>query len=211
MRTRPVLTWIALLGGEACLAALTIGVFWYQDWRYSLPTPRPAALVQPELGSLISLDELVRDSSRPVWLHFFNPNCPCSQFNLDHVRNVIAQFGDRVQVVAVLEATAPVHLETWAKFHLNCPAVVDEGGAIAKRAGVYATPQGVVLDEHRRLYYRGNYNLARYCTAEETEFVRLAIEGCLAHQPAGSLPTAASVAVGCELPANRLLAKESRP
>jgi hypothetical protein len=212
MLTRPVLTWIALLSGEACLAALALGVFWYQDWRYSLPTPRPTTLRQPVVGEVVEFTPFASVSAtQPTLLHFFNPACPCSQFNLDHVRELIAEFDGRIRFVAVLEATEhTTALEQFARLNLKCAAVVDAEGAIARQAGIYSTPQGVVLDERGRLYYRGNYNRGRYCTSPETEFVRLSLENCLARQPAPEFPPEATVALGCELPANVGLLTEAR-
>lgn len=212
MLTRPLLTWIALLSGEACLAALALGVFWYQDWRYSLPTPRPTMLRQPAVGEVVDLTQFISDSTQqPTLLHFFNPACPCSRFNLDHVRELIAEFEGRVRVVAVLEAAErTTALEQFAGLRLNCAVVVDTEGAIARQAGIYSTPQGVVLDARGRLYYRGNYNRGRYCTSPETAFVRLSLESCLAQQPAPKFPSAATVALGCELPANVGLLTEAR-
>lgn len=206
MLSRPTLTWIALLSGEVCLAALALGVFWYQDWQYSLPTPRPVALRQAAVGEFVELAALTdtADSApRPTLLHFFNPACPCSQFNLDHVRELIAKFDGKVRVVAVLEVNETAEaLEQFANLGLNCSALVDADGEIARQAGVYSTPQGVVLDEQGRLYYRGNYNLGRYCAAMETEFVRLSLESCLQQHSPPEFPAAATVALGCELPAN---------
>lgn len=210
MLSRSTLTWIALLSGETCLAAFALGVFWYQDWRYSLPTPRPASLRQPAVGNVIELTQ-IKSTSQPTLLHFFNPACPCSQFNLDHVRELIAEFDGKVRVVAVLEATAGMNvLEEFAKLNLNCDAVVDTNGEIARLSGVYSTPQGVVLDDRGRLYYRGNYNLGRYCVADETEFVRISLECCLAHRPPPDFSAAATVALGCQLPANVTLMTEAR-
>jgi hypothetical protein len=212
MLTRPVFTWIALLSGEACLAALALGVFWYQDWQYSLPTPRPTALRQPAVGEVVEFTQLASlSATQPTLLHFFNPACPCSQFNLDHLRELIAKFEGRVCVVAVLEATdQTAALEQFATLNLKCAAVVDAEGAIARQAGIYSTPQGVVLDERGRLYYRGNYNRGRYCTAPESEFVRLSLESCLAREPAPKFAPEATVALGCQLPANVGLLTEAR-
>ena len=210
MLTRTAITWITLLVGEACLAALAIGAFWFQDWRYSLPTPKPVALQQKAIGEQVVLAPVVGKSSRPTLLHFFNPDCPCSRFNLDHISDLIAKFDGRVRVVAVLETTdAAAALEAFESLGLDCEAVADPRGEIAASAGVYSTPQGVVLDEHSQLYFRGNYNRGRYCTAAETEFVRLSIEDCLAQLPPPQFPPAATVAVGCELPANELKEKPS--
>lgn len=214
MLTRPVLTWIALLAGEACLAAVALGVFWYQDWRYSLPTPRPQTLRQPDVGEVIelpSLGKITPADQRPMLLHFFNPACPCSRFNVDHVRELIAKFENQVRVVAVLEASEPAAaLEQFARLNLNCSAVVDTNGDIARLVGIYSTPQGVVLDEHSRLHFRGNYNRGRYCTAAESEFVRLSLENCLDHRPPLTFSAAATVALGCELPTNLGLLTEVR-
>jgi protein-disulfide isomerase len=211
MLTRPVLTWIALLSGEACLAALALGVFWYQDWQYSLPTPRPTTLRQPVVGEVVKLTPFISDSAQPTLLHFFNPACPCSQFNVAHVRELIAEFEGRVRVVAVLEATEPAAaLAEFSQLHLKCAAVVDANGEIARRAGVYSTPQGVVLDGQDRLYYRGNYNRGRYCTAAESEFVRLSLASCLAYRAPQQFSEAATIALGCELPANVSLLTEVR-
>jgi hypothetical protein len=214
MLTRPALTWIALLCGEACLAAVALGVFWYQDWQYSLPTPRPQALRQPAVGEVIELPQLAKSTAadqRPMLLHFFNPACPCSRFNVAHVRELIAKFENQVRVVAVLEANDPAAaLEQFAKLDFNCSAVVDTHGDIARQVGVYSTPQGVVLDERGRLHFRGNYNRGRYCTAAESEFVRLSLENCLAHRPPLTFSNAATVALGCELPTNLGLLTEVR-
>ncbi|WP_254507644.1 DUF6436 domain-containing protein [Anatilimnocola floriformis] len=206
MATRPVLTWLVLIVGEALLASVAIGAFWFQEWQYALPTPRPAALQQPVVGDVIHLAEL-QPTTKPIWLHFFNPACPCSRFNIDHVRDLIARFGDQVQIVAVLEADDD-SLAQFKQLNLKCAAFVDHHGEFARRTGVYSTPQGVVLDEHCQLVYRGNYNLGRYCTSAETEFVRRALENCLAHRPPLTFPAAATVAIGCELPVNRVEVSE---
>src|SRR5262245_2467514 len=106
------------LGGLLLLFAFIGAVFWYQDWRYSLPTPRPADLQQPPLRAALALPRAGGPSTlaaaggdRPVLLHFFNPSCPCSRFNLDHVRALRKAFGDRVEFVAVLQGTDARELE----------------------------------------------------------------------------------------------------
>src|SRR5262249_46492721 len=43
-------------------------------------------------------------------------------------------------------------------------------------AGVYSTPQAVLLDAKSHIVFRGNYNVSRYCTDPRTEFVRIALE-----------------------------------
>lgn len=198
---RPPLPRIAAVATFALGAMGAIAwVFWDQDVRYSLPTPRPTGLLQQPLGAAFDLPATLHlpkgSDRRPLLLHFYNPDCPCSRFNRDHVAALQVRHGERVTFVAVLERDAAHHDEDSG---LDLPHFVDTDGALAKALGVYATPQAVLLDVDRRLVFRGNYNLSRYCSAPATEFVRLAIEALLAgrtYEP----PATATVSYGCELP-----------
>lgn len=187
----------------AVLMGLVGGAFWHEDMRYSLPTPRPAALVQPEIGTVLDLSDVAdaRDP-RPTLLHFFNPACPCSRFNLEHVRGLVAQFGRQVRFVAVLEdaTTGADSRAAFARLEVGMPAVVDDGGDIAAACGVYSTPQAVLLEADGRLCFRGNYNITRYCADPATEFARLAILDLLARRTPAAPPPESATAYGCELP-----------
>lgn len=198
--TKPALVFLA----SATLFGLILVAFWVQDWQYSLPTPRPARLAQTHLGHplrLAGLSALTRPADgRPLFLHFFNPSCPCSRFNLDHVRRLVHDHGTRVQFVAVIEGGTPRTVR-----NLPMPSVADADGAIARACGVYSTPQAVLLDAGGSLYYRGNYNTSRYCAGRSTEFARLALESLLASRPSAASPHAATLAYGCQLPSNPAL------
>src|SRR5438067_11194706 len=92
----------------AGLLAFAGYVFWLQDWKYSLPTPKPQGLHQIAVGSKpplpSALARLRRDAAgRPLFLHFFNPDCPCSRFNEDHVRALVRDNGATTRFVAVVE------------------------------------------------------------------------------------------------------------
>ncbi len=199
LKTLTVLFSCALLLGIAAAA------FWYQDWQYSRPTPRPAALVQPAVGSVpLALAALeTGPGGRPLFLHFFNPGCPCSRFNLDHVRDLTAKYRGRVRFVAVVPGGDANSLG------LPMETVADKDGAIARACGVYSTPQAVLLDSAGRLYYRGNYNSSRYCTASGSQYARIALESLLAGSPPPHLPPAATIAYGCPLPSS--IESRSRP
>lgn len=193
-----------------CVAMLgAIGAaFWHQDLRYSLPTPRPAGWTATPVGTRIPLPpaiEALRAArpGSPVHLHFFNPDCPCSRFNVDHVRDLVRAHGSDVVFVAVLRDASPDVLErAYRKLALAIPFVVDEG-PLSDAVGAYSTPHAVILDGDGRLYYEGNYNVTRYCRDRETEFARLALERVLAGGPPPVFETAASVAYGCPLPDRR--------
>jgi hypothetical protein len=197
-----------LLCCEALFCGVVAAAFWYQDLRYSLPTPAPVDLKQPPLGQQIALAGplamlLDCDDDSPCLLHFFNPACPCSRFNLEHLRQLVARYGGRVRFVAVLEGNdAEASLAEFAKLDIDIVATPDVDGQIAASLGVYSTPQAVVLARDGRLVFRGNYNASRFCVDRETEFARLAMECCLTGATRPQWPAAATLAQGCELPAN---------
>lgn len=203
-----------VMGGVGVLLATVGAVFWYQDVRYSLPTPRPATLVALDNGQPVALPGSFAPApdGRPLFLHFFNPDCPCSRFNADHVRSLRERFGREVHFVAVIQVEQEQDGEvrqrnltaTARLFGPETEAVVDEGGKIAAACGVYSTPQAVILapDARRTLLFRGNYNSSRYCADPQTEFARLALEAVTGHRALPPESRSAMLAYGCELPAN---------
>lgn len=189
-------------------AFLSVGLiaaaFWQQDWRYSLPTPRPSDLRQPEIGERLRMSSAgvsIRGRG-PLFLHFFNPDCPCSRFNLDHIRSLIQKNKGKVRFVAVLQGEGGAqHLtEAFQKLGLGIESVVDEDGAVGRLTGVYSTPQAVLIDGSERLYFRGNYNSSRYCTSVESEYARIALESMLAGKASKAVDPGAAISYGCPLP-----------
>jgi hypothetical protein len=206
----PVALWrpIAVSVCAVLLLAFVGATLWEQDWKWGLPTPRPAHLNQPPIGSRLELPDTVSArwapaAGRPLFLHFFNPDCPCSRFNQDHVRDLIRANRTRVTIVAVIEpegGTVSPRAVADAERDLGVPVLLDADGSLAKRMGVYSSPQAVLVKADGALYYRGNYNLARYCTDERTEFARIAIEHLLMGAPKYDAPVQARIAYGCPLP-----------
>ena len=190
-----------VLSSTSLFLLLTGSAFWYQDRQYSVPAIRPAGLRQPDVGERIPLSSagFKFDRSRPLFLHFFNPGCPCSRFNLEHVRQLIRRYHREARFVAVLQGEGEsARLKTeFDKLDLGIESVVDETGVWGQITGVYATPQAVLIGRDERLYFRGNYNLSRFCAAPETEFARIALESMLAGRPAKPEDPAAATAYGC--------------
>lgn len=187
--------------GAALLALATMAqVFWDEDLRYSLPTPRPSGLRQAARGSQLELPaalaaRLPRADGRPVLLHFYNPDCPCSRFNRDHVHALRLRYAEHVQIVDVLETPQELAGEVDAA----TPWVADPDGSIAEACGIYSTPQALLLDAQRRIVFRGNFNTSRWCNATATQFVRQAIEALL-HGVQGPVDPRAELSYGCALP-----------
>ncbi len=177
--------------------------FWFQDLRYSLPTPRPNGWKAPKIGTNLSagLNSSQVGNGRPTLFNFYNCDCPCSRFNLDHVRQLSKQFGQNIKFVIVLESgTVKEEQEVFKGLKLRATPYFDSDGKLARSLGVYATPQAVLTDSHERLVYRGNYNVSRYCNDPRTEFVRLALESVTAGQPLPALVKSSIPAYGCAIP-----------
>lgn len=197
----------------AAVAVLCVGgiasAFWFEDLRYALPAPKPAEHVDVALGTQVGLApalvELLgeRDPSRPLLLHFYNPDCPCSRFNVPYLRELVERHRDAVDFVLVVECVDEEQVErARAKVEADLPWVFDRDGALADHYGVYATPLAVIVAADGRLAFRGNYASARYCTDPEEQAARIALEALLAgREPPGlETPTAP---YGCSLPSDR--------
>jgi hypothetical protein len=201
--THPHTTWrraVVVTAVSGAIAAMG-AVYWERDLRYALPTPRPASLHQVPRGEVLTLPaafarlELAAD--RPLLVHFYNPDCPCSRFNRDHVALLQRRYGDRVQFVEVVEVGEPTSAA--APSGVDTPWLADPDGAIAAACGVYATPQALLLDAARRVVFRGNFNSARFCDARATQFARQAIDDLL-HGVTRAVDPRAEAAYGCPLP-----------
>ena len=193
----------------SCLGLVAV-VFWREDLRYTLPTPRPTDLREIALGTEVPAARWLAEAgisrqlvARPTLLHFFNPGCSCSRFNLEHLGALQRRFRAQVSFVAVVQSIDPESADPRAtrrilgELGIDMPFLLDVDGLIARDSGIYATPQALLLDGADRIVYRGNYNTARYCTDRRTEFVRIAIETLLSKHPA-TVPE--TPAYGCELP-----------
>jgi hypothetical protein len=201
LRSTPKIVVLAL--AELSLLAVIGLSFWYQDLRYALPTPQPANWKAPSVGTRILLPaSLTSGSSRaPLALNFYNSDCGCSRFNLDHLRQLYRSYGKKVRFILVLEGGSKSQEEaTFQGLRLNCEHCCDTDGGLARDLGVYSTPQAAILDSDLRLVYRGNYNVGRFCTDPRTEFARLALESVVSGRllPAG---LATVPAYGCAIPA----------
>jgi hypothetical protein len=169
-------------------------VFWQQEMKYQLPTPVPIQYKIVPVGTLV--DRSVLPAGSAYFLHFYNPDCPCSRFNAKHVKSLIRQFGDSVTMLIVVPNQQDL---TKAKSEFEgSNFIVDDNDAITQACGVYATPQAVIIDHDGKLYYRGNYNRSRYCTSKASNFAELSLVALLNNQPSPMFGLMATQAYGCE-------------
>lgn len=180
-----------------------LALFWQQELVYRLPTPIPGDFVSVATGHRIQLPADVRlAGSKPVLLHFFNPACPCSRFNIRYFLTLVKQHRKDISFFAVVPANQDL---TAAKEMLGgqVPVVPDSGQQLSRLCGVYSSPQAVLMDAKGVLYYKGNYNRSRYCTQKQTSYAEIAIESLLARNPTPGFDTLATRAYGCQLPGRK--------
>ncbi len=187
-----------------CLFSGIIAIFWYQEWQYRLPTPIPKNHLAVKKGEKITWQNLPKNNKSTL-LHFYNPDCPCSRFNLEHLTSLIKKYKNEVNFIAVLQTDKKYKQD---KKNLKCSLeidyMIDWDGKLADSCGVYATPQAVILDKNQKIYYKGNYNISRYCTDKNTEFARIALENIIQNKKLPYFSPIAEKSYGCILPSDEL-------
>lgn len=194
MKKAITITWLLVIFSSIAY------IFWYSDWKYSLPTPVPVQYHPVGTGAYVDLNrKLPIPGEKPVFLHFFNPDCPCSRFNMPYFQSLVRKYGDRISfAIVVLNNKDYTEKEIQKKFGVTVPVSFDS--TIAAACGVYSTPQAVLLDGTRRLYYRGNYNKSRYCTDTRSNYAQMAIDSLFANKYQPVFAGYALKAYGCQLP-----------
>jgi len=194
MKQAFVIVWLSLI-----LAGVSY-MFWQNELKYTLPTPLPKKYAPIERGGYVQLSpELKVKSGKPVFIHFFNPKCPCSKFNVPHVRSLVRQYANNITFAVVVLGKEKFTVEDIRdKFGEEVAVSFDK--RIADACGVYSTPQAVLLDAGHNLYYRGNYNKSRYCTEKASNYAQQAIDSFLNSNSNPLFNQYAVKAYGCELP-----------
>jgi len=195
MKKTFVFIWLAIL-----LSTISY-LLWHEDWKYTLPTPVPPdyQAARPVDGHSLSA-RINAEDNKPVFLHFFNPACPCSRFNMPHFKSLVQKYGEQLSFAIVVMSDKKKYTadEIRDKFDLDIPVFFDR--AIADSCRVYSTPQAVILDTKRRLYYRGNYNKSRFCEDKNTNYAQMAIDSLLDNSTHLITDKAALKSYGCSLP-----------
>lgn len=203
MDTKNKTSYLLVSGWLIAVFCFVCSVFWRTEVVYAMPTPIPEQHKEIAVGSRIELpDPSISVSGKPKLLHFFNPDCPCSRFNIKHFKSLVAKYGDQMDFAIVVETNDITLTEEDIRnrFEIDLPIYFDQ--EIAKACGVISTPQAVILDKNARLFYRGNYNKSRYCTDAKSDYARMAIDSLLAETPKARFDANALVAYGCSLPSD---------
>lgn len=183
------------------LIALFLGfLFWQQELQYVLPTPVPDGYqVVPVNQTLVIPDSTLSPISRPKFYHFFKPGCPCSRFNVKHFNSLYNQYRSKIDFIVVVPEGSE-YKSSLAYFEEGITITEDTNLSLAHTFGVYSTPQAVIVTPDRKLFYRGNYNKARYCTDPGSNFAQMALDSLILHRQAPDFGLLSTVAYGCGLP-----------
>lgn len=182
------------------------GIFINFEKQYEEPTPVPNNYQEIPLLSDVRLSFL-KKNNKPTLIHFFNPNCSYSIFNLEDFKFLSRKYESTINFVVA------IHLKEAETYDLNTiksdfgntvQIINDSSKEIAEKVGVYATPQAVIINENSQIYYRGNYNKARFCTSKPTNFVELSLMAVLNKQDLPIFDEKATIPYGCVLPANNI-------
>src|SRR4051812_20378052 len=121
-------------------------IFWFQEVRYTLPTPLPANYKAVQVGEqVLQANTIHQLPAGPLFLHFYNPDCPCSRFNARHMKTLIRAYHDSIQLYIIVPSASALEKAS-DEFGAAQNYYVDKEQAIAKLCGVYSTPQAAVLD-----------------------------------------------------------------
>ncbi len=161
--------------------SLVVYIFWNQELQYLLPTPKPKDVVQLKNGDKAPVEVLGLkiNPAKNLLVHFYNPNCPCTKFNLKEIKLMSFEYQKDVDLVVVAQTDKTydgLEDEIKSQFLHPIQVVLDQSGDIAKAFGIYASPQMVLVDKKLSVVYSGNYNISRYCTAKKTAFGKQSLQ-----------------------------------
>ena len=188
---------IVVLVGIFCAI---VGIFWYQGIQYLLPTPVPKnyQVVLPDDVVRYDTALIAQQYARPKLLHFFNPDCPCSRFNIKHFQFLEKKYSGKIDFFVVVIGEHKIR-SARRLIGSDIKIVVDSGEKLAKACGVYSTPQAALIQNTNKLFYRGNYNRSRYCTDENSNYVQMALDSLMDMKGPPRFSELATRAYGCSI------------
>lgn len=162
-----------------------------------LPTPVPDNYEIVYVNDKVDIGDSSKEAlEKPVFYHFFNTDCPCSKFNLDHFNRLKADYADHFEFYVVVPEGSDL-TEAKEYFRGETRLIEDRNKEYAIKCGVYSTPQAVIIGTDRNLYYRGNYNRARYCIDPLSNYTQMAIDSLVKGVRAPEFGPLATLAYGC--------------
>src|SRR6478735_8385680 len=122
-------------------------LFGEQELKYARRTPIPQNFHEVKIGERVDLDSYLNVSKKNVVLHFYNPDCSCSRFNMKDFEQFVRTNESQAQFFVIIQSTDGRAIEKFKKkYELNVPVILDKDGKISDRCGIYSTPQAVILN-----------------------------------------------------------------
>lgn len=168
--------------------------------QYLLPTPVPVdyQVILPDQVIRYDTALIPQRYVKPKLLHFFNPDCPCSRFNVKHFQSLEKSYAGKVDFFVVVTSRKKIK-SAKRLIGTDIPILVDDQEKLAKACGVYSTPQAALIQNSNRLYYRGNYNRSRYCTDKNSNYVQMALDSLISMKKPPMFSELATTSYGCSI------------
>ena len=153
-------------------------IFWTEE--FSLYLPEQKSIEQNELKALpkhLAKELKIKEVNKPLILHFYNPKCQCSKFNWKEFETLAKEYSNDINCIVFIEKNKLDSSEFKGlneKFK-NVQFKKDYDGYFAEQFNIQKTPQAIVIDTDQKIIYQGNYNIARFCTNQQTSYVKKAI------------------------------------
>ncbi|MCV6587442.1 MAG: DUF6436 domain-containing protein [Marinobacterium sp.] len=139
---------------------------------------------------------LLTSPSQGVLVHFWDPDCLCSRFNIQHVQQLIEEFGPQgIRFMVVLNDRVD-NPEQWLQQAptLFPGATVVSASTLALPVQLTASPSTAILNAQGHLTYFGPYTLGALCLPSGDGLV----ETVFKHLLAGRQPQSGSISgSGC--------------
>jgi len=141
--------WSKLILNIAILSALFILIHWYQS--KELTDKVPSVNYQSLKGKSIKFDDI--DQKSPIVVYFWASWCPACKFT----SSVINQLSKDYPVFTIaLSSGTDLTVEVFLQENgFSFVVINDEEGEVSQQWGVYATPTIFIIDEDKRIVYKG--------------------------------------------------------
>lgn len=159
------------------------------------------SLQDPRSGIRVTLSEWTRD--RPVVIIFLGAQCPVSRRYAPRLREMHASYEGEVTFLGVNSNAQDSDAEIVRfadEYAIPFPIVKDSGSVVAGGFGIERTPTAVLVDQARRIRYRGRIDDKFNLEFDRPEATRLDLRIAIAELLAGNAVSEASTFVsGCRI------------
>lgn len=151
--------WIARIIGAVAMLICVSGIcylLWTEEYRFLLK------LDQGKVIEHLSLEYLrawgIDTTDRPVYFHFYDPDCRYSNINISHLESVFDQYFGIADVYIVIRGELDT-TEFREKHQLSKEInfLIDQQGSLTEQMGVSSIPRALLFDQQHHLYFEGNY------------------------------------------------------